>query len=620
MEAIESFSERKLRVLFLGYYDSVRTHIAKAFLQDLYGEHFEAYSGGVEIREPSQYAINVMAEIGIDLSSYTPENIDDIIGKEFFDYVVTLCDEATEVCPYFPGGKKYIHTSIEDPDELKGTEAKIMEGYRRIRSKLKKFIDRTFGEELRKRKIIPAKRMLEIKKKPAALLDYVSEPVPIDRILKPFKEFAKKKASGGLLLILCIIAALALANTLGGSFIDFWHTHVTIGIGSLSLSKPLHSWINDGLMAVFFFVIGLEIKREGLVGELTSLRKAILPIAAAMGGMILPITIFFTLNIGTGTTSGWAIPMATDIAIALGILTLLGKRVPYSLKVFLTAFAIVDDIGAVIVIAIFYTSTLSLPALVTAGFLILSLAIVNRSGVLNPIVYGTIGVCLWMAFLLSGIHATVAGVLLALTIPVKTPISDQDFLDVSRATLEEYERTSASGKHIMLDEERSDAVRTLGVASTKAQPLLSRFEHSLLPWVTFLILPIFALANAGVTLATDLAGTLSNPLTIGIVLGLVAGKQSGIFLFSWLAVKSGFTSLPTGVTWKHMYGTAWLGGVGFTMSIFIASLTFHVDTLLTMAKIGILLASFVSGLGGFLILRKVFSMEEINQKKIQKHE
>ncbi len=425
---------------------------------------------------------------------------------------------------------------------------------------------------------------------------------PISRLILPFQEFVHKEASGGLLLLAFTIIALVWANSpLSHTYTDLWNTHLIIGAGSFKLDKPLLLWINDGLMAIFFFVVGLEIKREIMIGELSSPRKAALPIAAAVGGMVVPAAIYLVANSGQPSVDGWGVPMATDIAFALGVLSLLGKRAPLSLKVFITALAIVDDIGAILVIALFYTSNISGAALAIGAVFFAAMLVANRLGVRNPLIYGVLFVGLWVAFVKSGVHATVAGVLAAMTIPARTLIDGGEFLRKAGYYLETFGEDECTDCMLPTRRQRA-ALQALESASQHVESPMQRLEHQLHPWVSFAIMPVFALANAGVVFGGDLVESLTSPIALGIIGGLVIGKPVGIALAAWLAVRAGIADLPKGITWRHVVGGASLAGIGFTMSIFIASLAFEAD-LLNAAKINILVASLVSGLIGWFLLR-----------------
>lgn len=431
---------------------------------------------------------------------------------------------------------------------------------------------------------------------------------PIEKLTYPIQEFLHQQASGGILLIIATVIALTWANSpFAESYHHLWHTYVKIDIGGVGLNYSLHHWINDGLMVIFFFVVGLEIKRELLVGELSSAKKAALPIAAALGGMIFPALIYTIFNLGSESASGWGIPMATDIAFVVGILALLGNRVPLSLKIFILALAIVDDLGAVLVIAIFYTSNISLTSLMIAGGLIILLIAMNRLGVRNLLVYTLVGVALWLAFLKSGVHATVAGVLLAFTIPVSSRINTKKFKSETENLIKEFDNAGEHGEDVLTNSERLSIVDKIENNCEKILTPLQRFEHGLHPWVSFFIMPVFALANAGVTIGSGLTSALIHPVSIGIILGLFLGKQIGIFGFSYLAVKLKLASEPEGVSWKKIYAAAILAGIGFTMSLFIANLAFTSPELLDTAKVGILSGSLISGIVGFIILKSALS-------------
>ncbi|MDQ3387881.1 MAG: Na+/H+ antiporter NhaA [Gemmatimonadota bacterium] len=413
-------------------------------------------------------------------------------------------------------------------------------------------------------------------------------------------------SSGGLVLIACTIAALIWANSpFAASYESIWDVGLEIGWGGYELRLSLHHFINDGLMAVFFFMVGLEIKREFMVGELASARKAALPIAAAFGGIVVPAGIYAVINAGTPGAPGWGIPMATDIAFALGVLALLGPRAPLALKIFLAALAIVDDIGAVLVIAAFYTEQISVPALTAAGVILLGMIALNRMGARHPGFYLLFGVGLWFAFLQSGIHATIAGVIAAMTIPARTRIDTDEFLTRGKDLMQRFDDAGVEGKNVLTNHDQQAVIQTLENACEDAQAPLQRIEHDIQLWVAFAIIPLFALANAGVNLSGDIGAALLDRVTLGVILGLVVGKPVGITFFAWLAVRSGMAALPVGVTWSSIHGVSWLGGIGFTMSLFIANLAFTNDALrVEEAKIGILVASLIAGLVGWMIIRR----------------
>ena len=408
-------------------------------------------------------------------------------------------------------------------------------------------------------------------------------------------------AVGGILLLLASITAMIWANSSAGdSYAALWSTPFTIGVGDWALSKALILWINDGLMAIFFLLVGLEIKREVSSGALSSARKAALPVFAAAGGVIFPALIFVGFNLGGEGIGGGAIPAATDIAFALGILAMLGKRVPIEVKVFLTAVAVVDDLVAVLIIALFYSGELATGALVGAAVAFLVALGLNRAKVPYPLAYTIVGVVLWFMVLKSGIHATIAGVLLAMTIPSKGVVSHGDFERAGRELFgfEEREDEDELAPYTRVDEMRHLCNRT--------EPLLLRMEHALQPWVMFAIMPIFAFANAGVVVSGGIE-TATTPVALGVMLGLMLGKPVGITLFAWLASKAGAAELPPEMSWAQLHGAAWLGGIGFTMSLFVTSLAFASDELATQAKLGLLAGSFVAGIIGALILVRASS-------------
>lgn len=428
---------------------------------------------------------------------------------------------------------------------------------------------------------------------------------PIVRLLSPFQAFQHNKASGGILLLICTAIALAWANSPWvDSYQRIWATIITFDAGPIHLSKPLLLWVNDGLMAVFFFVVGLEIKREFLVGELASPKQAALPIAGAFGGVIVPALIFTALNIGGEGRHGWGIPMATDIAFALGIMALLGSRVPIGLTVFLAALAIADDIAAVLVIAVFYTAELHWSALGGAIVCLVVLGFLNWLGARSPLVYVLAGVALWFFVLKSGVHATVAGVALAMFIPVRTRVDPEFYVEKGRDLLNRFEEACRPGASLLANDEQQAALQAIEDLSEDVQPPLHRLEHGLHPWVTFLIMPVFAFANAGVVFRGESAPSIAHPVVLGVALGLFFGKPIGIFAASWLAVRIRIAELPAGVRWSHIHGAGWLGGIGFTMALFIAGLAFGGGHLLANSKLGILMASTTAGIVGYTLLAR----------------
>ena len=431
-----------------------------------------------------------------------------------------------------------------------------------------------------------------------------------ERVTAPLHRFLQSAPAGGIVLLVCAAIAMVWANSpWAHSYHALWETPLTIAIGGRGAQLTLHQVINDGLMAVFFFLVGLEIKREVLVGELASLRHAALPVSAALGGMVVPALLFTAVNTGGDGSAGWGIPMATDIAFALGVLALLGDRVPGSLRVFLSALAIADDMGAVLVIALFYSAGVAWGALLAAAALLALSALANAAGVRAPWAYALIGAALWAAVLMSGVHATVAGVLLALTIPSRTRIDEGAFLRGARRTLEDFHDARDPERTVLSNRAHQDALHRLEELTEQAQPPLARLEQGLHGVVNFGIMPLFALSNAGVPLRG--AGTLvGNPVAIGVMLGLVLGKPIGISLAAWLAVRSGLAARPAGAGWRLIHGVSWLGGIGFTMSLFIAGLAFGGSApLLTAAKLGTFLASLIAGIVGYLLLRSSSSSQ-----------
>jgi NhaA family Na+:H+ antiporter len=426
-----------------------------------------------------------------------------------------------------------------------------------------------------------------------------------DRVITPIEEFIHRQTTSGVLLMACAVAALLVANSQYASgFSAFFKQPLTIGLEGFQLSKSLHHWINDGLMAVFFLVVGLELKRELLVGELASVKQALLPIIAAVGGMLMPALIYVMVNPTGHAFNGWGIPMATDIAFALGVLALLGSRVPASLLMFLVALAIVDDLGAVIVIALFYTESINLIALALVGVFTLTLVALNLAGVRRLSPYLFVGALLWVAMLKSGVHATLAGVLLAFIIPMKPKYDPKRFLSLIHNSVDKVKVAYTKDSNIITNDGLRSQVHALGEGVQLAQAPAQVLEHKLHLPSAYLVIPIFALANAGVPIDfANLSDVITHPVAMGIGLGLLVGKVIGIAGFSWLAVKLGICQLPKGLTIQHIIGVAFMGGIGFTMSIFIAELGFaQYPADLLMAKTGILFSSLVAGITGFIWL------------------
>ena len=427
----------------------------------------------------------------------------------------------------------------------------------------------------------------------------------VQELVRPFRTFFGNEASSSILLIGATLLAVAWTNSpFGYTYHRFWETSLSFSVGDASITRTLRQWIDEGLMAVFFFAMGLEIKREILVGELSSLKKALLPVGAALGGMLLPAVIYSLINKGLPTSTGWGIPMATDIAFALGALFILGKRIPLGLRVFLSALAIADDLGSVIVIALFYSSGISLHYLFISFLFLLLIAVANLLWIRVPLIYAILGVGLWVTVLGSGLHATIAGVVVALFIPAKGRYDTDTFLqNVSKHMSAFSCPPDGCGPSILKDERHLSSVHSIELACHHVETPLQRLEHALHPWVAFLVVPLFALANMGLTIiAPDLSQTLRSPMTFGIAAGLLFGKPIGISAFSYLFVRAGFASLPRGVSWPQIFGVSVLGGIGFTMSLFISGLSFKDPLLLDHAKLGILTGSTVSGMIGLVML------------------
>jgi len=426
-------------------------------------------------------------------------------------------------------------------------------------------------------------------------------------LMLPIKLFMGREKSGGIVLILSVTLAMILANSnIAESYFHFFEQEVGFIVnGEPYLNYSLHHWINDGLMAMFFFVVGLELKREFIGGELADIRNTILPIGAAIGGMIVPALIFLSLNIGTPQTMGWGIPMATDIAFALGVVYLLGDKVPASAKLFLTTLAIVDDLGAVLVIAFFYTSELSIASLLFGlGFLAV-MFIGNRLGIKSLFFYAVLGIGgVWVTFLLSGIHATIAAVLAAFMIPADAKINESVYLKRMKKLTRRFEKEEPNEVRT-LEEGQVDVLTHIQHDTEIAIPLLQQLEHKMSPIVTFLIMPIFAIANAGISFTDlSLSDIFSTHVALGVTLGLLLGKPIGIIGATFLMVKMRWATLPSAITRRTLIGLGMLASIGFTMSMFISTLAFTDELLMTQAKLGIFLASILGGIGGYVLLNK----------------
>jgi NhaA family Na+:H+ antiporter len=426
-----------------------------------------------------------------------------------------------------------------------------------------------------------------------------------------FQEFFETEVAGSSILLVCAIVALVWANSPWADiYFDLLHVEFGFIVGSLHYELTLHEWVNDGLMAFFFLVVGLEVKRELMVGELSSPRRAILPVTAAAGGMLIPAAIYLIFNFDGEGAGGWGVPMATDIAFALGVLALLGNRVPPALKVFITALAIADDLGAIAVLAIFYTEQIIwIDVIISIAFLAIMYVLV-RLNIRRIEFFAILVIGAWAAMLLSGIHATVAGILLAMIIPVRAEIKREEFLTTGYEKLDELAGGDLTTDSMIHDRQQMKSIIELHAASRRLRPPGLTLERYLHPVVVFVILPLFALTNAGVPITDGFFDTLLSPVALGIVFGLVLGKQIGVTLFSWLAIRSGYANMPAGVTWGQIYGAGWLTGIGFTMSLFITELAFDDPVLINQAKVGILVASLVAGVGGYLVLRRLLPAAE----------
>lgn len=430
---------------------------------------------------------------------------------------------------------------------------------------------------------------------------------PIDKVMNPIQKFIQQQKSGGIVLGISVILALILANSPWSEYyFSFFQQKLGLQFqGESFLNYSLLHWINDGLMAIFFFVLGLELKREIVGGELSNPRKALLPIGAAIGGVIVPAVIYITLNATGEASNGWGIPMATDIAFALGVLYLLGDKIPISLKIFLTALAIIDDLIAVMVIAFFYTSDISMISLSIGLGFVLIMFIGNKMGIRNILFYAILGIVgVWTAFLLSGVHATIASVLAAFTIPADMRIKENPYISKMQGYLTKFKSADPNHDIPTLTNEQISILDDIKDDTKKIIPPLQRLEHSMYPFVTFLIIPIFALANAGVSIDIDMEQLFSTNVAVGVALGLLVGKIVGVVGFTLLLVKLKVAPLPYGMSIRNLFGLGLLASIGFTMSLFITSLAFTSEEYMVQAKIGIFAASIIGAVFGYMLLNK----------------
>lgn len=426
------------------------------------------------------------------------------------------------------------------------------------------------------------------------------------KIFLPAMQFMRQEKSGGIVLAVAVVIALALANSPWyENFAHFFEHHLGFVVDSTPyFNFSIAHWINDGLMSLFFFVVGLELKREFIGGELRDIRKVVLPVGAAIMGMLVPAGIFLALNFGTEVSGGWGIPMATDIAFALALVYMLGDRVPLSAKVFLTTLAIVDDLGSVIVIALFYTSNISVSSIAVGVAFLLIMFIANKMGVKSVLFYGMLGVCgVWTAFLMSGIHATIAAVLAAFMIPADSKIPEATFIARMRRQLRLFEKADSNDVRT-LEHEQVEIIAQVKSEAINALPPLQRLEHGMHPFVSFVIMPIFALANAGVNFVEmDMASIFSNNVALGVMLGLLLGKPIGVVASVWILVKLGIGKRSASMTWRRFIGLGFLASIGFTMSMFVTSLAFTDPALHVQAKVGIFAASILGGVIGYRLLK-----------------
>lgn len=604
----------KLLVMFLSPSDSVRSQMAKGILRSRYGDHYEIFTSGTDPKEVHPIAIDVMQEIDIDISEQHSDSHTKSLGEKVFDYVVSLYDDSVESSPSFPEGKNYTHLNIQRPP--RNNEAKDLKPiFRRIRDEIYKYIEENFDPTAFDLERLKLEAEAEPSPKPKKLLEEREEEGPIEEyILDPIEKKISLRATSGFLLISSFVVGLILANIFGSFYLDFWEYPIGIAIGDFELILSLKEWINEGLMTLFFFMIGLEIKREAKQGILSSFEEACLPIMAAVGGMIFPGIIFILFNLQSGTIRGWAIPITTDVALALTVLLLLGSKVKDSSRIFLMSYAVADAIGGILVIAVFYAEGINwLAVLIGIGWILLAFFF-NSLKIQRSEIYTLIGVGAWIAFLYSGISPVLAGVLLAFTIPLKPKIDPSGFIQTSWETLEEYKHATETDTS-NTTEEVDKALFTLQRVAREATPTLSKLEETLNEQVHFLVLPIFALANSGIVLInTNLLQNVFQPIPIGIIVGIF-GKIIGISLFSYIGCCiSKLCELPENMNFRELFGAAILGGIGFTSAIFVTELAYYEEFFIIQSKLGILISSILAAIFGYLWLYIDYRFIEKNKE------
>ncbi|MBD3215744.1 MAG: Na+/H+ antiporter NhaA [Candidatus Lokiarchaeota archaeon] len=604
-ETDDEKENKKLLVMFLSPSDSVRSQMAKGILRSKYGDHYEVFTSGTDPKEVHPVAIEVMQEIDIDISEQHSDSHTKSLGEKVFDYVVSIYDDKVELSPSFPEGKNYTHLNIRRPPRKNG-EKDLKPIFRRIRDDIYKYIEENFDPTAFDLERLELEAEAEPNPRPQKLLEKREEEGPIEEyILDPIEKKISLRATSGFLLISSFVVGLILSNILGSVYLNFWEHPIGIAIGDFELILSVKEWINEGLMTLFFFMIGLEIKREAKEGILSSFEEACLPIMAAAGGMIFPGIIFILFNLQAGTTRGWAIPITTDVALALTVLLLLGAKVKDSSRIFLMSYAVADAIGGILVIAVFYAEGINwLAGLIGIGFILIAF-VLNSLKIQRSEIYTLIGIGAWIAFLYSGISPVLAGVLLAFTIPLKPKIDQSGFIQTSWETLEEYKNATEtdSSDRSNTTEEVDKALFTLQRVAREATSTLSKLEEKLNEQVHFLVLPIFALANSGIVLTnTNLLQNIFQPIPIGIIVGIF-GKIIGISLFSYIGCCiSKFCELPENMNFRELFGAAILGGIGFTSAIFVTELAYYEELFIIQSKLGILISSILAAIFGYLWL------------------